>query len=273
MPLFLADLIPEKSLKAKIVKLLSDEGPLHAKEVKSLLHSLHRLDVSYQAVHKDLKELKENGVLDLKGKEYCLSLKWLSFLHSFAEVNLARLGVKCPSAKNCVMEVFTDPDDYYKIITPLFSTEKVMRFSSKSPALIIAKESDLTRPRKSYTLALKSAIKNKQLLAKYLISEDYTRDLILKYHDLEAVKKLKRFMAMENIQIRCAPTKAIISYAVSSRDFFINPTAIRHDESIAMIYIRGNMAPVIKIFDAIFAEAKEVNDLVEELEKKLRVKK
>lgn len=75
----------ESATKERIIEILSEQWPYTAKKMYHTLTKKHTLSVTYQAVHKSLRELSERGVLE-KGEEgYQLSEKWLTDLGEFSK--------------------------------------------------------------------------------------------------------------------------------------------------------------------------------------------
>lgn len=65
------------SSRDAIVAILSQRFPLNAKQLSVLLRKQHGLSVSYQAVHKALKQLLGEGVLRKQKNNYQLSEAWI----------------------------------------------------------------------------------------------------------------------------------------------------------------------------------------------------
>ena len=78
------------SCKDAVVSLLAYEYPLSAKEIYSRAKRKYGLNTSYQAIHKTLKELTENKIIEKKGKEYQLNLEWINSLKKFTEQLLSK---------------------------------------------------------------------------------------------------------------------------------------------------------------------------------------
>lgn len=78
MPLvFTNNFIRHSTTKEKIVFLLSREWPLHAKEVYELLKQHFGLDITYQAVHKLMMQMAQEGILSVIDRRYMLNAQWL----------------------------------------------------------------------------------------------------------------------------------------------------------------------------------------------------
>lgn len=76
--LALLRLHPESaSTKQKIIDLLSNEYPLTAKKIHLKLQKLYSAEISYQGVHKILKEMEIQKVIEKKKNEYLLSIDWI----------------------------------------------------------------------------------------------------------------------------------------------------------------------------------------------------
>jgi predicted transcriptional regulator len=64
---------------------LREEWPLSLKEIYFCIVREHGLNISYQAVHKALKQLVESRVLEKREKRYCLSIEWIREIRRFGE--------------------------------------------------------------------------------------------------------------------------------------------------------------------------------------------
>jgi predicted transcriptional regulator len=73
-----------KTVKDAIILILSKEWPLRAKEIYPRVKK-HKLNVSYQAVHKELQWLLKNGILQKEHKSYSLNKIWIGKLKKFVE--------------------------------------------------------------------------------------------------------------------------------------------------------------------------------------------
>ncbi len=71
--------------KQLIIEILSGEWPLSARAIYSKLTKKYQLSVTYQAVHKALKEMSVQGVIDKQDKGYKLSMEWINQINKFGE--------------------------------------------------------------------------------------------------------------------------------------------------------------------------------------------
>lgn len=75
----------DSSTKDKIISILSVYPNLNTKKINSILKKQYALDVTYQAVHKTLKQMIDQNVLKHDGKFYSISGDWISKLKSFVQ--------------------------------------------------------------------------------------------------------------------------------------------------------------------------------------------
>lgn len=76
--LYLLKLNPENaSTKQKIMSVLGERWPLMAKQVFDRLQREYGASISYQGVHKIIKELESDKVIDRKKDGYQLSIDWI----------------------------------------------------------------------------------------------------------------------------------------------------------------------------------------------------
>ena len=79
MPMLLAGAVRTKE---RLVQLLAEQWPLSARRLYALLRT--REPISYQAVHKALKELAAAGAVEKRGNQYLLSSHWIESLGAFS---------------------------------------------------------------------------------------------------------------------------------------------------------------------------------------------
>ncbi|MFH1224665.1 MAG: hypothetical protein V1676_02570 [Candidatus Diapherotrites archaeon] len=73
------------STKDAIVAILSRKWPLTAREACTQIKREYALEVSYQAVHKNMSELAEAGVITQQDRNYQLSETWITNLGNFSD--------------------------------------------------------------------------------------------------------------------------------------------------------------------------------------------
>ncbi|MBI4020453.1 MAG: hypothetical protein HY367_03910 [Candidatus Aenigmarchaeota archaeon] len=73
------------STKEQIIAVLSGEWPLSARKVYTRLLKKHNISLTYQAVHKALRELTESSILEREGTGYRLAEAWIAHLGNFSQ--------------------------------------------------------------------------------------------------------------------------------------------------------------------------------------------
>lgn len=76
----------QNSLKSKVLELVSNEKSLSAKQIYSRLKKMHSITSTYQAVHKTLKQMLEEGVLIKEKTVYSINPKWVEDFKKNADV-------------------------------------------------------------------------------------------------------------------------------------------------------------------------------------------
>ena len=71
--------------KQFIIETLSDEWPLSARTIYNKLTKKYQFSVTYQAVHKALKEMSEQHVISKNDNAYSLSMEWIKQVNAFGE--------------------------------------------------------------------------------------------------------------------------------------------------------------------------------------------
>ena len=83
MNITLPGLGKEKNVKDCIISILSNKWPLSGKKIYNIIRKQYELSVTYQAVHKALKQLAEDDVLLKTGREYKLNDEWIEHIREF----------------------------------------------------------------------------------------------------------------------------------------------------------------------------------------------
>ena len=78
-------LLKEKasSTRNAIVNVLGAQWPLSAKALCNILLREKAISVSYQAVHKTLAQLEDEGIIERTGREYQLNKQWIAHVKQF----------------------------------------------------------------------------------------------------------------------------------------------------------------------------------------------
>jgi len=74
-----------KSTQDYIIEVLSNEWPLTAKQIHNKLKRNYALNISYQAVHKQLKQMQTEKMIAKDGKEFFLSYSWIKKISDYSE--------------------------------------------------------------------------------------------------------------------------------------------------------------------------------------------
>ena len=134
-----------------ILKILSEEWPLSAKEIFSRVSKNSSKDISYQAVHKTLNSLVEESILEKEGGKYLLSLSWVGNtkeLLSKLEINLKEgKGVSSLNQEfvfSTVYEADTFLANLCKVTNPTKEDELGLQWVHFWFPLFLAKETYLT---------------------------------------------------------------------------------------------------------------------------------
>lgn len=75
----------DSSTRDKIISILATEPGINTKRISASLKKQYALNVTYQAVHKTLKQMVEQEVLAFDGKSYMINEVWVNNLKKFVE--------------------------------------------------------------------------------------------------------------------------------------------------------------------------------------------
>ena len=84
------------SLRDVIIQELSHKWPQTIKAIYLLTKRNHGLNVTYQAVHKMLNKLIEEGIVSKKNKEFFINIRWIEELEKFAKDTKKQYLIKKP---------------------------------------------------------------------------------------------------------------------------------------------------------------------------------
>jgi len=261
-----------KSVKDMTISILASEWPLSTKQIYNRVKKTG-LSVSYQAVHKSLKELLEKNVIEKKRKKYKISLEWGEQLRMFGEKieSLYKTG-KVISGSSSVGEIrfYTSPDDFYKNLIRMCKEYSFLRLASKTPALILSKEFNLSPYRKEYYTVLMQNISKNKLKVNYLFSTELTKQLIVKERDIKALNRLEGLIENKNIKVKHAPLYTVITMAISVNEYMIGFPSPAHTDLVGFLHvISKNTQDISKIYDNVFSNAFEPLDMIQEIKKEL----
>ncbi|GEM_PF-2112831 len=71
--------------KEKIINIISANWPITAKGIHRILKKDDNISITYQAIHKALKELIQNDILEKDNSGYALNRKWVKELGEFTQ--------------------------------------------------------------------------------------------------------------------------------------------------------------------------------------------
>jgi predicted transcriptional regulator len=73
-----------KTTKDLIIAILSENWPLTSKKIYNIVRNSYNINVTYQAVHKTIKQLLNQDVLEKHGRELKLNTEWIEQIREFA---------------------------------------------------------------------------------------------------------------------------------------------------------------------------------------------
>ena len=115
------------SSRDSILKVLSEEWPLSAKEIYSKVSKISSKDISYQAIHKTLNSLVEENIVAKEDGKYLLSLSWVEStkeMLTMLENNLKEGKVVSPLNQKFVFSTVMEVDQFLVGIKDLFKPTK-----------------------------------------------------------------------------------------------------------------------------------------------------
>ncbi|RLG18215.1 hypothetical protein DRN67_04380 [Candidatus Micrarchaeota archaeon] len=105
------------SIKDIIIQTLSEEWPLTAKQIYSKIRRKTPTSITYQGVHKAVKQLEESGVLKVEENKYKVDLDWLKSIRSFSELVHRKYAHKVspdssPDRMSFVFDTVAEAEDF-----------------------------------------------------------------------------------------------------------------------------------------------------------------
>ena len=99
-----------KTVKEKIIFLLSSEFPLSVKELRSKIKTRFNESVSYQSVHKELNRLIQEDIIVCEKKRYMLNTEWIKQVSLFSDLILSSYTRQKKHSINKLLELKNDGD-------------------------------------------------------------------------------------------------------------------------------------------------------------------
>ena len=72
-----------RELRDSILSVLAVQWPLSAREVYTHVTKSHKITITYQGVHKTLKQMVSEGVLLIEGGKYLVNVQWARQMADF----------------------------------------------------------------------------------------------------------------------------------------------------------------------------------------------
>tara|TARA_Y100000310_G_scaffold314887_1_gene364741 strand:- start:4860 stop:5705 length:846 start_codon:yes stop_codon:yes gene_type:complete len=99
-----------KTVKEKIIVILSSEFPLTIKELKQKIKHSFNQSVSYQSVHKELNQLMIDEIIISKDKKYLLNVEWIRQVGLFSDLIISNYTSERKHSINKLLELKNDGD-------------------------------------------------------------------------------------------------------------------------------------------------------------------
>lgn len=99
-----------KTVKEKIIIILSSEFPLTIKEIKLKIKNNFNDSVSYQSVHKELNHLMDDGIIKCDTKKYLLDIEWIKQVGLFSDLIVSNYTSQKKHSINKLLELKNDGD-------------------------------------------------------------------------------------------------------------------------------------------------------------------
>ena len=99
-----------KTVKEKIIFILSSDFPLTVKDLRLRIKSQFHDSVSYQSVHKELNRLKEEDIVKLESKKYLLNVEWIKQVGLFSDLIISNYTRQKRHSINKLLELKQDGD-------------------------------------------------------------------------------------------------------------------------------------------------------------------
>jgi len=99
-----------KTVKEKIILILSSEFPLTVKDLKLKIKNNFNESVSYQSVHKELNHLINDDILIHENKKYLLNIEWIKQVGLFSDLIISNYTSQKKHSINKLLELKNDGD-------------------------------------------------------------------------------------------------------------------------------------------------------------------
>jgi len=99
-----------KTVKEKIILILSSEFPLTVKDLKLKIKNNFNESVSYQSVHKELNHLINDDILIHENKKYLLNIEWIKQVGLFSDLIISNYTSQRKHSINKLLDLKADGD-------------------------------------------------------------------------------------------------------------------------------------------------------------------
>lgn len=263
---------PPKRTRELVIHILSDTWPLSAKKIYNIMRKEHGHSVSYQAVHKVLKEMTEASLLERKDRLYQLDSGWIKNLKGFSCKLEKMYKIKSESNSNLIAQfkVHPAPDDFYRNLTRMCRHYSQLWLATKTPAMILTIEQKMSPLRKEYYTTMMDRMAKGKLQVKYLFSTEMTKNKILEENDFEALRRMRTFLNLPGMEVKHAPLSSVFTLAMAKRECMIGFASPSNNDLVGILHLKSeDMTELTRIYESMFAHAQNPLALVEELEAKL----
>ncbi|MBS3056167.1 MAG: hypothetical protein J4473_01895 [Candidatus Aenigmarchaeota archaeon] len=260
-------------LKDEVIHILAEHWPIGTKRIFNVV--IKRRQVSYQAVHQALKELVKDNIIIRDNNQYKLNVGWITDKKLFFEGLCKSYKINnVPNMTIAKIRMYKTPEEFYEHLIRMCKESKTLYLSSKTPALILTKEKNMSEIRKKYVKALKERFTKEGYETKYLFSTELTKKIIIEESDLEAVKNLKKLMKISKLKLRHAPVTSVLAQAIGKKEWLMGFASPAHTDMTGFIhFMSDDLSSIRQIYDSVFSNAFDVKKFVDDVEKELSGRK
>ncbi len=245
--------------KDAIVRILSVSWPLTPIKIWNAVVK-ENYTITYKAVYKALQEMAQEKTIEKTPDGYKLNEQWLKTTANTALEILKTYQIKNKITGHELIANFTIykySDEFYRIVTNMLLNSTEIRLASKTPAILISKESSKTYLRKHYLELLWKKIKTGTKVY-YLLPTELIANLKTKPTYLELTNLLEEY---SNLQIRHAPIHSVVKMAITEKEAVIGLAAPPNTDLAAFLKIEGtNLTSLIELYNSIFVNGKSLTE-------------
>ncbi|MFH0713701.1 MAG: hypothetical protein V1722_04075 [Candidatus Micrarchaeota archaeon] len=221
-------------------------------------------NLTYKATYKAIQELTQENILEKDNNEYKLNEQWLKTTANTALEVIKNYKTKSKLSHTEILAnfgVYHYSDEFYRILIIMLNQANEIRLASKTPAILMKKESTKSFLRKQYTETLWRRLEEGMTIY-YLFPTETLEKFIEQQGKTQFSQLMKKLETYPNLQIRHAPMHSVVKMAITEKEALIGLASPPNTDLTSFLKIEGaNLKDLSALYNSIFANGKTIFEL------------